>query len=71
MRVDVEEKSRGRLYRRIYWDAQWPIENGKTRHKKFSVKIYGERGAFIRALKARKQALQLLGTAGFRRRDAS
>jgi hypothetical protein len=60
MRVDVEEKSRCRLYRRIYWDVQWPIGNGKARHKKFSVKKYGERGAFFRAVRVRKQALEAL-----------
>lgn len=69
IRVDVEENSRGRLYRRIYWDAQWPIGNGKARHKKFSVKKYGERGAFLRALKARKQALLVLGQQIVCRRD--
>jgi hypothetical protein len=59
-RVDVLEKSRGRLYRRVYWDVQWPIGNGKARHKKFSVKKFGEQGAFRRAVKARRQALQAL-----------
>jgi hypothetical protein len=58
MRVDVLENKRGRLYRRVYWDAQWPTENGKARHKKFSVKKYGERQAFRLALRARKMALQ-------------
>jgi hypothetical protein len=51
MRVDVLENKRGRLHRPVYWDAQWPIGNGKARHKKFSVKKFGERGAFRRALK--------------------
>ena len=59
-RIDVQEKSRGRLYRRVYWDAQWPIGNGTARHKKFSIKKYGERGAFLRALKARRKALKAL-----------
>ena len=60
MRVDVLENKRGRLHRPVYWDAQWPIGNGKARHKKFSVKKFGERGAFRRALKARRQALKAL-----------
>jgi hypothetical protein len=60
IRVDVQEKSRGRLYRRIYWDAQWPLGKGKACHKKFSVKKYGERGAFLRALRVRNQALKTL-----------
>jgi hypothetical protein len=61
MRVDVLEKKRDKLYRRVYWDAQWPIGNGKARHKKFSVNKYGERGAFLLAVKARRQALQSFG----------
>jgi hypothetical protein len=60
VRVDVQENSRGRIYRRIYWDAQWPIENGKARHKKFSVKKYGERGSFLRAVRVRNQALNVI-----------
>jgi hypothetical protein len=60
MRVDVLEKKRGRLYRRVYWDVQWPIGNGKARHKKFSVKKYGERHAFRLAVKARRAALRNL-----------
>ncbi len=64
-RVDVMEKGRsGQRFRRVYWDVQWPVGNGKARHKKFSVTKYGERGAFLRALKIRKQALQFLDTAG-------
>jgi hypothetical protein len=57
-RIDVWEKNRARIYRRIYLDAQWPTDHGKARHKKFSVKRYGERGAFLRALKTRRQALE-------------
>ncbi len=54
------EESRGRRYRRRYWLAQWPIETGKARQKKFSIRIYGERGARQRALRARRQALKAL-----------
>jgi hypothetical protein len=70
-RIDVWEKTRGRISRRVYWDVQWPIENGKARHKKFSVKKYGERGAFLRALQARKQALRDLDQAAGRKASAS
>lgn len=59
-RIDVSEKSRGRRYRKCYWLAQWPIGGGKARMKKFSIKRYGERGAFQRALQARRQALKSL-----------
>lgn len=60
-RIDVMEKGRDdRVYRRIYWDAQWPIDNGKARHRKFSVKKYGEKRAFELACKARRTALRSL-----------
>jgi hypothetical protein len=59
-RIDTREKSRGRIYRRRYWLAQWPIGGGKAQMKKFSIKRYGERGAFQRALQARRQALRSL-----------
>jgi hypothetical protein len=61
VRVDKLARNRGRLYRPVYWDVQWPIGNRKARHKKFSVNKYGERGAFLLAVKARKQALQSFG----------
>ncbi len=63
-RVDVMEKGRrGGLFHRVYWDVQWPIGNGKARHKKFSVKKYGEKQAFELACKARRTALRsLLGS---------
>jgi len=60
VRVDLWETRQGRRWRRVYWDAQWPIANGKARHKKFSVKKYGERGAYLRALAARRVALRAL-----------
>ena len=59
-RIDVLDTSHGRKYHRRYWLAQWPIGNGKARVKKFSIKLYGERGARQLALRARRQALQAL-----------
>lgn len=59
-RIDAGENSRGRRYHRRYWLAQWPIGNGKARKKKFSIQRYGERGAFQRALRARREALKRL-----------
>lgn len=60
VRVDVWETRRGRRLRRLYWDAQWPTGIGNAQHKKFSVKRYGERGAYLRALAARRAALRTL-----------
>lgn len=59
-KIDAKQTSRGKTYRRQYWLAQWPIGNGKAQQKKFSIKIYGERGAFQRALRARQAALTRL-----------
>lgn len=59
-RIDTWENSRGRRVHRRYWLAQWPTEKYKAKMKKFSIKLYGERGARQRALQARRQALRAL-----------
>ena len=59
-RIEAFEKSRGRVYHRRYWLAQWPIGKSKAQKKKFSITRYGERGAFQRAVHARRQALKRL-----------
>jgi len=59
-RIDTVEASRGRRYRRRYWQAQWPIGNGKAKKIKFSIQIYGEQGARQRALRVRQEALKRL-----------
>lgn len=45
---------------RWFWVASWPLPDGKRKRVKFSVKKYGEEGAFKMALKARKAALKEL-----------
>ena len=42
---------------RWFWVASWPLPNGKRKRVKFSVKKYGEEGAFERALAARNEAI--------------
>ena len=76
MRVDKWQVQNGRRARRLYWEAQWPIGNGKAQHKKFSIPKYGEEGAHRRARTARNTALKALSTHTFspfetrkRRRD--
>ena len=64
-RVDTWQMYRGRRFRRLYWEAQWPIGNGKAQHKKFSITKYGEDGAYLRAHTARKTALKALSTHTF------
>jgi hypothetical protein len=59
-RVDRLERIRGRLYRRLFWEAQWPIGEGRAKHKKFSILKYGEAGAYEMARAARETALQAL-----------
>ena len=43
---------------RWFWVASWPLPDGRRKRVKFSVKKYGEEGAFKMALKARKDALR-------------
>jgi len=45
---------------RWFWVASWPLPDGRRKRVKFSVKKYGEEGAFKMALKARKDALKKL-----------
>lgn len=59
-RIDTLENTGRRRLRRRYWLAQWPIENGKAQMRKFSIKLYGERGARQRAILARQAALKHL-----------
>jgi hypothetical protein len=62
MRVDRVEICKGRRQRKLYWEAQWPIGNGRARHRKFSILKYGEEEAYQLALAARATALQALST---------
>lgn len=64
-RVDRLELSRGRRVRRLYWEVQWPIQNGRSRHRKFSILKYGEEEAFQFALAAREAALEALESQTF------
>ena len=64
-RVDRLELSKGRRMRRLYWEVQWPIGNGRSRHRKFSILKYGEEGAYQLALTAREAALEALASQTF------
>ena len=56
-RIAYYEVNRGRKLFRLYWLAQWPTQAGRATTRKFSVRVYGERGAFVRARDARRKAL--------------
>ncbi len=64
-RADRVEVVRGRRQRKLFWEAQWPIGNGRSKHKKFSIAKYGEEGAYEKALAARDAALQALSSLTF------
>ena len=64
-RVDRWEVSGGRRVRRLYWEAQWPIENCRSRHKKVSILKYGEDEAYRRALKAREIGIKAISLQTF------
>lgn len=59
------EVFRGKRQHKLFWEAQWPIGNGRARHRKFSIFKDGEQGAFQMALTAREAALQALSTQTF------
>lgn len=42
---------------RWFWVASWPLPDGRRKRVKFSVKKYGEDGAFQMAMDARASAL--------------
>lgn len=58
-RVDRVELS-GRPQRRLCWEAHCPMGQGRAKRKRFSIRKYGEEGAFQRALAAREAALHAL-----------
>ncbi|MCE7964735.1 AP2 domain-containing protein [Nitrospirales bacterium NOB] len=51
--------------RHCFWLAQWPIGNGKAEQRKFSIKKYGEEGAYLRAVQTRSRALAALARIPF------
>lgn len=61
-RIDTRERNRAQIIHRRYWLAQWPIGDGKAQMKKFSIKEYGEQGAFRLAVRARQEALKSLSS---------
>lgn len=64
-RMDTWEMYKGLRFRRLYWDAQWPISHRKAQHKKFSITKYGEEEAYLRAFTARATALKALSRQTF------
>lgn len=42
---------------RVYWVARWPGGGKTVRQRRFSVKKYGEWGAYLRAVEARQHGL--------------
>lgn len=44
----------------VYWVARWPGENGRAIQRRFSVKRFGEWGAFLKAVEARQHGLACL-----------
>ncbi|MGC3975900.1 MAG: AP2/ERF family transcription factor [Nitrospira sp.] len=44
----------------VYWVARWPGPNGIPTQRRFSVKRFGEWGAFLKAVEARRHGLACL-----------
>jgi hypothetical protein len=63
-RVAIPRPYKDRHYPTVwYWAALWSPQPGVHKRKSFSVKKYGEVGAFRRALAARRKGLEEMGTA--------
>jgi hypothetical protein len=71
LRVDRVEVYRGKRQQKLFWEAQWPIGDGRSRHRKFSILKYGEEGAYQMALAARETALHALSRKTFSPFEAS
>ncbi len=59
-RLSRVQRKGGRTWQADCWVAVWPIDGKRSQQKKFSVKKYGEQGAFVLAVKARRTALRML-----------
>lgn len=44
----------------VYWVARWPGDHGTATQRRFSVKRFGEWGAFLKAVEARRHGLACL-----------
>lgn len=54
--ADTRQKSAAQ--KRWFWVASWVLPDGRAKRIKFSVKKYGEKGAFKLAVKARREAVK-------------
>jgi hypothetical protein len=52
----VKYTTKGASIRR-YWIATWPTKDGRRKQRKFSIRKYGERQAFLLARRARRLGL--------------
>ena len=56
-RTSYEYKKRGRTYKAVVWQANWPLGNGKYTSVSYSIKKHGEEEAFRLALAARENGI--------------
>lgn len=57
--VSIDRRWRN-VARAAYWVARWPGEGGTVKQRRFAVTKYGERGAFLKAVEARRHGLACL-----------
>lgn len=53
-----ETSQKAETEKRWFWVASWVLPDGRAKRIKFSVKKYGEEGAFKMAVKARRSAIK-------------
>lgn len=61
-RIGITDRRCQNPVRAEYWLAKWPVEGGTAKQRKFSIQKYGERGAYLLAVRARKEALRHLSS---------
>ncbi len=59
-RYETPTTAGGETKQKAYWVAGWPLKGRRGKRVKFSVEDLGERGAYRKALEARRHALEEL-----------
>jgi hypothetical protein len=59
-RIEITDRRWKNPVRAGYWLAKWPLDAGRFKQCMFSIQKYGERGAYLKAVQVRKQALKAL-----------
>ena len=70
-RIEITDRRWKNPVRAGYWLAKWPIDGGNPKQRKFSIQKYGERGAYLKAVRARRLGLNALTQGSFGKASTS